>query len=416
MTSLLASPDTPNPDFTATTTLPRCTGSKPPPAPEPAPPPSLALEPDPSPAESSPPNAQPSLFAPDSLFYKRPDTSPPPSDNASEPALAVPDSVLDGEADGASASPEASAVAEPAPEPSLLAPDSIFYKRSDPPQPPTDSAAPTALASSPASDSSLLAPDSLSYADANRTPSTDSAPSNTPEPPLLAPTSLFYAPADPAPPTEAPAAEPLLSPTSLFYATADPPSPAPEPPAFAEPPTPAPQPQSATTRHTPNPLLVTSAPHDPTAADRRARLVLHHASEPGDALLCRLVARFGAPTVASALLSGSAADLLSPQDEESARDRAALISRAHTLQTRCYRADPDADLAVGAKTGARYVIPADQRFCLQLPCCTRSCCRVMGVELWTDGSCFGLGTAVRHRALTIQYLSAGGISWRGRAS
>ena len=109
----------------------------------------------------------------------------------------------------------------------------------------------------------------------------------------------------------------------------------------------------------PEPILVTSEPHDPTAADRRARLVLHHASEPGDALLCRLVARFGAPTVATALLSGSAADLLSAHDEESATDRAALISRAHTLQTRCYRADPDADLAVGEKTGARYVIPAD---------------------------------------------------------
>ncbi|MBS2554657.1 DNA-processing protein DprA [Catenulispora sp. NL8] len=106
-------------------------------------------------------------------------------------------------------------------------------------------------------------------------------------------------------------------------------------------------------------MLVTTAPQDPTAADRRARLVLHHASEPGDALLCRLVTRFGAPTVASALLAGSAADLLSPHDEESATDRASLISRAHTLQTRCYRADPDADLAAGAKTGARYVIPSD---------------------------------------------------------
>ncbi|MEY9932289.1 DNA processing protein [Catenulispora sp. GP43] len=107
---------------------------------------------------------------------------------------------------------------------------------------------------------------------------------------------------------------------------------------------------------------MTSEPHDPTAADRRARLVLHHASEPGDALLCRLVARFGAPTVASAILAGSAADLLPPHDEESAADRAALISRAHTLQTRCYRADPDADLAVGEKTGARYVIPVDEQW------------------------------------------------------
>ncbi|NUP53682.1 MAG: DNA-protecting protein DprA [Catenulispora sp.] len=105
--------------------------------------------------------------------------------------------------------------------------------------------------------------------------------------------------------------------------------------------------------------MATAASQDLTATDRRARLVLHHAAEPGDPLLCRLVARFGAPTVASALLAGSAADLLPADDEESATDRASLADRAHTLQTRCYRADPDADLAVAAKSGARYLIPAD---------------------------------------------------------
>ncbi|MBW8806566.1 MAG: DNA-protecting protein DprA [Catenulisporales bacterium] len=110
------------------------------------------------------------------------------------------------------------------------------------------------------------------------------------------------------------------------------------------------------------PVLATASPNDPSAADRRARLILHHASEPGDALLCRLIERFGAPTVASAILSGTAADLITPsdsEDEQSAADRASLVNRAHTLQTRCYRADPDADLAAAQKTGARYVIPTD---------------------------------------------------------
>ena len=169
---------------------------------------------------------------------------------------------------------------------------------------------------------------------------------------------------EPAPASSS-AAEPPRPPTvaCLTTSAAEPPGPpwdsepAPSPVSAAEPPH-----SPLTLRRTPDPVLVTSQPHDPTAADRRARLVLHHASEPGDALLCRLVARFGAPTVASAILSGSAADLLPAHEEESAADRAALISRANTLQTRCYRADPDADLAVAAKTGARYVIPADEHW------------------------------------------------------
>jgi DNA processing protein len=115
----------------------------------------------------------------------------------------------------------------------------------------------------------------------------------------------------------------------------------------------------AVVRHVPEPVLATASPHDPTAADRTARLILHHAAEPGDALLCRLVERFGASTVASAILSGGAADLLPADDEDSAADRESLIDRANTLQTRCYRAEPDSDLAIAAKSGARYLIPAD---------------------------------------------------------
>jgi DNA processing protein len=287
MTSLIATPDAqnPNPDLSATVTLPRYSGPEPPAAPEPAPPPQRS----PLAQEQGPSIREPSLLAPDSLFYKTPSVQP-----SSDP------------------------VPSTAPEPDPAIPES-----------------------------SLLAPTSLYYAPADRTPTTDVAPAAER---LLAPNSLFYAAANGSPST---APEPPAGSSDHEF---NEPSANPEPPA---PSIPEPTPQSPTARRAPEPVLVTTAPHDPTAADRGARLILHHASEPGDALLCRLVARFGAPTVASALLSGSAADLLSSQDEESAGDRAALISRAHTLQTRCYRADPDADLAVGEKTGARYVIPSD---------------------------------------------------------
>ncbi|MEY9862316.1 DNA protecting protein DprA [Catenulispora sp. GAS73] len=329
MTSLVATPPTPSPDLSTTVTLPRYSGPEPPAAPEPVPPPrspdslfyadanrTLAADPALSAAEPAPPNPEPLPLAPDPQLSSR-------AGNPTSPAL--------------------SADAEDRP-PSLLAPDSLFYKSSNT-DPPTDPAPPAA-------------------------PEPDRS---SPEPSLLAPTSVFYAAADPTPPADStPTTEPLLAPTSLFYATPDrSPSTVPEPPAAASdqdlteppgPPVPEPTPPPPTLRRSPEPVLVTAAPHDPTGAERRARLVLHHASEPGDALLCRLVARFGAPTVASALLSGSAADLLSSQDEASAGDRAALIARAHTLQTRCYRADPDADLAVGEKTGARYVIPADPQW------------------------------------------------------
>ena len=340
MTSLLASPDTPNPDLTATIMLPRETA--PPPAPESASPPSLS--------------------APNSLFYARADDSPPPTATppAPEPSVLPPD-------------PPLPALAAPSSEPSLLSPGSTDSPGSadslDSPGSPGSPGSPHATAA-PSSEPSLLSPDSLFYAAASPGPQPDSAPSPAPEPSLLAPTSLYYAPPDHTPPPNT-SAEPLLAPTSLFYAATHRAPIAPTEPSVSssqhEPP-PIPEPSASPLGgspphgRVPEPVLVTSEPHDPTAADRRARLVLHHASEPGDALLCRLVARFGAPTVASAILSGSAADLLSSHDEESAADRAALISRANTLQTRCYRADPDADLAVGAKTGARYVIPADDEW------------------------------------------------------
>ena len=262
-----------------------------------------------------------------------------------------------------------------APNPNQLANPDLTATATLPRWPASEPAAPPEPAPppSPSAPPSLSAPTSQFHA--NTPPPTGSASSDASESPLLSPTSLYYAPA--APPSPDPStSKPLLSPTSLFYtATNRSPSTAPEPAhvpseqpsplSVAEPPPPQPTPTPAPTpavRCAPEPVLVTSEPHDPTAADRRARLVLHHASEPGDALLCRLVARFGAPTVASAILAGNAADLLPPHDEESAADRAALISRAHILQTRCYRADPDADLAVGEKTGARYVIPADDQW------------------------------------------------------
>jgi DNA processing protein len=97
----------------------------------------------------------------------------------------------------------------------------------------------------------------------------------------------------------------------------------------------------------------------PRDADRRALLVLHHAAEAGDPLISRLVRACGPQTVAAAVLAGSAHELLSAHDESVAAARASLLSRSHTLRTRCYRADPDADLATAAKSGARYVIPGD---------------------------------------------------------
>jgi DNA processing protein len=299
MTSLLAFPDTPNPDLTATVTLPREPAPEPYARPDNSPPaPELS-----APPATSAPASEGSVFAPDSLFYASPQEDPPPT-----------------------------------PEPSLLAPTSLFYAPPDrTPPPPSTAAEP------------LLAPTSLYYAATHRAPITAAEPS------IAAPQ-----------PEPASAAGPPRSPTvgCLPTAAAEPPNPPSDrAPASAPASSTAEPPHSTPTlRRTPDPVLVTTQPHDPTAADRRARLVLHHASEPGDALLCRLVARFGAPTVASAILSGSAADLLPAHEEESASDRAALIGRANTLQTRCYRADPDADLAVAAKTGARYVIPADEHW------------------------------------------------------
>ena len=352
MTPVLASPDIPNPDLTATTTLPTQ------PMPEASPPP--------TPEQATPPEpaTPPSLLAPTSLFYANANQRPPTSDSASSQLPPTDSSPSD-----SSPSDAPDSLPLSAPEPSLLAPNSLFYaSRTDLAL--SDAVSRPAAAQKP----SLLAPDSVFYAAHADSKHSESGSPAVPETSLLAPTSLFYAPADCAPPpASSSAAEPLLAPTSLFFAAANAsPSTSPEPPRApqpepatvmptagdAEPPAPPPP----TVRRAPEPVLVTSEPHDPTAADRRARLVLHHASEPGDALLCRLVARFGAPTVASAILSGSAADLLSPHDEESAADRAALISRGHTLQTRCYRADPDADLAVGDKTGARYIIPADPQW------------------------------------------------------
>lgn len=350
MTSLLASPDTPNPDLTATVTLPR----------EPAREPSL-LAPD-SPPATSAPASEPSLLTPDSLFCARPDDSPsapePSASSPAESALFAPDSLF-------YASPQVDPA--PAPEPSLLSPTSLFYASPDrTPPPPSTAAEP------------VFAPDSLYYAATHRAPIAPAEPSGASHREPAPAADPPHAPAKPVAPEPVRAAsESSASELSASIAAAEPSAPlsehepAPAVPSAAEPPRPPtvgslptasaePPNPSPTIRRTPDPVLVTSQPHDPTAADRRARLVLHHASEPGDALLCRLIARFGAPTVASAILSGSAADLLPAHEEESASDRAALIGRANTLQTRCYRADPDADLAVAAKTGARYVIPADE--------------------------------------------------------
>jgi DNA processing protein len=287
MTSLLASPDTPNPDLTATVTLP--TQDRHAPA-EPVPTPQAQ----PTTAESRSAISAAALAGSTALIHQTSTSGSHSPTSAGAPPSATP------------------------PPPSLLAPTSLFY-------------------AARADSASSTAPEP-------KAPAPNSEPAPAPPPPsLLAPTSIYYTSrADSAPSKTSPAPEP---------------SPPPSPPASD--PLASPPPHPSALRRVPEPLLVTSAPHDPTAADRRARLVLHHASEPGDALLCRLVTRFGAPTVASAILAGSAADLLSPRDEESAGDLAALVARAHTLQTRCYRADPDADLETGEKSGARYVIPAD---------------------------------------------------------
>jgi DNA processing protein len=104
-------------------------------------------------------------------------------------------------------------------------------------------------------------------------------------------------------------------------------------------------------------VVPAAQPDASAAAARRARLVLHHAAEAGDPLICRMVRRFGASLVADAILAGSAPDLFPPH--EASTDRNSLINRAHTLQIRCSRADPEADLAAGAAVGARYLVPAD---------------------------------------------------------
>ena len=107
---------------------------------------------------------------------------------------------------------------------------------------------------------------------------------------------------------------------------------------------------------------VPAGPSVAALADRTARLILHHAAEAGDPLIARLVAWFGAPTVAAALSSGSGPDLLAPEAEETASDRASLITRSRTLLIRCQRADPDADLAVAESVGARFITPADDEW------------------------------------------------------
>ncbi|NUR61832.1 MAG: DNA-protecting protein DprA [Catenulispora sp.] len=144
----------------------------------------------------------------------------------------------------------------------------------------------------------------------------------------------------------------------------------------------------------PEPVLVTAASQD--CVDRDARLVLHHAAEPGDPLLCRLVARFGAPKVVSAILAGSGADLLPADDEECAADRQSLADRAHTLQTRCYRADPDTDLATAAQAGARYVIPADPEW----PPALDDLGDAMPLGLWLRGE-LGLAAAAARGASIV---------------
>ncbi|GAA2041976.1 DNA-processing protein DprA [Catenulispora yoronensis] len=162
-------------------------------------------------------------------------------------------------------------------------------------------------------------------------------------------------PTSPLPAPDSPSATSEAAPTN----PAPPEAELPHQAATAVDPTAADQLKPAIIRRIPEPVLATDSPQDPVLADRNARLVLHHAAEPGDPLLCRLVERFGAVAVATAMLAGSAADLLSSHDVEFAADRVSLLERAHTLQTRCYRADPDADLAAARKIGARYVIPAD---------------------------------------------------------
>jgi DNA processing protein len=108
-----------------------------------------------------------------------------------------------------------------------------------------------------------------------------------------------------------------------------------------------------------NPTSLAPPTADRNVAERVARLVLHHAAEAGDSLLCRLVESFGAQVVAEALRSGTGPDLLPPSDEETAADRVSLISRTRTLRIRCERANPDADIAVGAAAKAHYCIPGD---------------------------------------------------------
>jgi DNA processing protein len=103
-------------------------------------------------------------------------------------------------------------------------------------------------------------------------------------------------------------------------------------------------------------VLTTAASHDPAEADRHARLILHHAAEAGDPLICRMVRRFGAPSVAAALLAGNGPDLFPP---EASSDRNSLITRSRTLQVRCSRAEPETDVSAGAAVGARFVVPAD---------------------------------------------------------
>lgn len=99
---------------------------------------------------------------------------------------------------------------------------------------------------------------------------------------------------------------------------------------------------------------------DSAVSERAARLVLHHAAEPGDTLIGRLVDAFGAEPVASALCDGSGPDLFPwPPPDEYAADRASLVNRSRTLRIRCERADPNADLAIAAAVGARYSIPGD---------------------------------------------------------
>ncbi|MFG2917023.1 hypothetical protein ACGF0D_29565 [Kitasatospora sp. NPDC048298] len=97
--------------------------------------------------------------------------------------------------------------------------------------------------------------------------------------------------------------------------------------------------------------------------ERLARVLLGRLSEPGDAVVGRWLGQLPAVDVVKAIRGGTVPD-----------HPALDATRLAGYQARLPGLDPQMDLKRVRDVGGRFIIPGDSDFCLQSPCCPRSCC------------------------------------------